>query len=40
MINYPKNIKLNFSNIGPFKVVDMVDKDFFVVVESVKFLGF
>ena len=34
MINYPKNQKLNFSNIGPFKVVEMVDKDFFVVVQS------
>ena len=34
MINYPKNQKLNFSNIGPFKVVEMVDKDFFIVVES------
>ena len=34
MINYPKNQKLNFSNIGPFKVVEMVDKDFFLVVQS------
>ena len=34
MINYPKKQKLNFSNIGPFKVVETVDNDFFVVVQS------
>ena len=34
MINYPKKQKLNFSNIGPFKVVERVDNDFFVVLQS------
>ena len=34
MINYPKNQKLNYSNIGPYKVIQMIDKEFFVVVQS------
>jgi hypothetical protein len=34
MINYPKHQKLNYSNIGPYKVIQMIDKEFFVVVQS------
>jgi hypothetical protein len=34
MINYPKNQKLNYSNIGPYKVIKMADNEYFVVVQS------
>ena len=34
MINYPKNQKLNYSNIGPYRVIQMIDKEFNVVVQS------
>ena len=34
LINFPKKHKLNFNNLGPYKVVKMIDKDFFVEVQS------
>ena len=34
LINYPKNQKLNFSNIGPYRVTQMIDKEYFVEVQS------
>ena len=34
MINYPKNQKLNYNNLGPYKVIQMIDKEYFVVVQS------
>ena len=34
LINYPKNSKLNYSNIGPYKIVKMIDENYFVIVQS------
>ena len=29
MINYPKSQKLNYSSTGPYKVVQVIDKDYY-----------
>ena len=37
LINYPKKHKLNFNNLGPYKVVKMTDKAWRAVDASSKF---
>ena len=34
MIHYPKNQKLNYSNIGPYKVIQMIDKEYDVLFQN------